>query len=167
MRIERILVPTDFSRASVAALDAAIDFASLLHAEIVLAHVCDHRAELVAARSRDTTELYRSLRVSVEQELALQRHRAEAAGVLVTTVVRDGKPAREILRLVTSREIDRVVMGTNGRHGARRLFLGSVAEEVARRSDVPVVTVRASRPRRQSHLPPTKTDDVVDLADIA
>lgn len=167
MRIERILVPTDFSRPSVAALDAAIDFATLLHAEILLAHVCDHRAELVAARSRDTTELYRSLRASVEQELALQRHRAEAAGVLVTTVVRDGKPAREILRLVTSREIDLVVMGTTGRHGARRFFLGSVAEGVTRRSDVPVVTVRASHSTRGSHHPPRRADEEVDLADIA
>ena len=48
----------------------------------------------------------------------------------------------QILEVVKARNADLIVMGTHGRRGLSRLFLGSVAEKVVRISPVPVLTIR-------------------------
>jgi nucleotide-binding universal stress UspA family protein len=53
-----------------------------------------------------------------------------------------GNPSQTIIEFVEEREIDHVVMGSNGRTGVARLLLGSVAETVVRRSPVPVTVIR-------------------------
>ena len=54
----------------------------------------------------------------------------------------EGRPAHTILSYVDKHDIDQIVMGSKGRSGLTRLLLGSVAETVVRRSDVPVNVVR-------------------------
>jgi len=54
-----------------------------------------------------------------------------------------GTTADVILDYASTQEVDLVVMGTHGRRGIRQLLLGSVAQEVMRRADVPVIVVRA------------------------
>jgi len=68
---------------------------------------------------------------------------AATAGLTVVTSIAQGVPVREILAYSAAHGIDLVVMGTRGRTGADRAVLGSVAERVVRRSDVPVLTVRS------------------------
>jgi len=65
-----------------------------------------------------------------------ERHSAQ-------TLFVEGLPADEILRAARRARADLVVMGTHGRRGVSRLFMGSVAERVVRESRVPVLTVRA------------------------
>ncbi|MBI1744205.1 universal stress protein [Candidatus Acetothermia bacterium] len=60
----------------------------------------------------------------------------------VDGLVEEGHPAETILRYAKENKIDLIVMGTHGRRGLNRILLGSVAEEVVRRSPVPVITVR-------------------------
>jgi nucleotide-binding universal stress UspA family protein len=57
-------------------------------------------------------------------------------------VRRDVSPGPALLRYAEEEDIDLIAMGTHGRRGASRVLLGSVAEEVVRRSDRPVLTVR-------------------------
>jgi nucleotide-binding universal stress UspA family protein len=52
-----------------------------------------------------------------------------------------GDPAKEILKTIESEEIDLVIMGTHGRKGLEHVFFGSVAENVLRRSPVPVFVI--------------------------
>ena len=52
-----------------------------------------------------------------------------------------GRPAREILDYAEANDVDQIVLGSHGRKGLGRAFLGSVAETVTRRSQVPVVVV--------------------------
>jgi nucleotide-binding universal stress UspA family protein len=61
-----------------------------------------------------------------------------------------GIPADEIIRLAKAEHADLIVMGTHGRSGLRRLLMGSVAEEVVRKSPVPVLTLREAEPRKQA-----------------
>lgn len=68
--------------------------------------------------------------------------RAAAAGVEVETVVLPGRPAPAILEYVAERDVDQVLLGSEGRSGVSRVLLGSVAETVARRASVPVTIVR-------------------------
>jgi nucleotide-binding universal stress UspA family protein len=60
----------------------------------------------------------------------------------VTTAVRAGRPAEEIVAYAREVDADVVATGTRGRHGEGRFILGSVAESVVRTSPVPVLTVR-------------------------
>jgi len=61
----------------------------------------------------------------------------------VRAVLRQGDPATEILAAADELKVSMIVMGTHGRQGLAHLILGSVAERVLRKSNVPVLSVRA------------------------
>ena len=52
-----------------------------------------------------------------------------------------GDPATEILKTIETEDMDMVIMGTHGRKGLEHIILGSVAENVVRKSPVPVMTI--------------------------
>ena len=79
------------------------------------------RAEAIFAEARAIAESYDR---TVETELVL------------------GEPARAIVEFVEESDVDHVVIGSHGRTGMSRVLLGSVAEQVARRSPVSVTIVR-------------------------
>jgi nucleotide-binding universal stress UspA family protein len=54
----------------------------------------------------------------------------------------EGKPASAILKLAAEVNAEMIVMGTHGRSGITRMVMGSVAEEVVRKSQCPVLTLR-------------------------
>ncbi len=78
------------------------------------------------------------LRANLEPEVNLLAQ----AGFTVTTVVRFGDAADEIIDVADSEDVALVVMATHGRSGLERLVMGSVAEAVLRRVRVPVMMVR-------------------------
>jgi len=63
-------------------------------------------------------------------------------GVTVERRTELGSPARKIVEVAEEMDIDHVVMGSHGRKGVSRILLGSVAEQVVRRSPVPVTIAR-------------------------
>jgi nucleotide-binding universal stress UspA family protein len=73
------------------------------------------------------------------QKLAAQ---AKKAGLGVSVLLRNGDPADQIVRACRSTNSDLIVVGTHGRRGLSKLFLGSVAERVIATSTCPVITVR-------------------------
>ena len=132
----RILVPTDFSKPSDAALAHARRLADSTGAILHVLHVVDNmflRAVLADPRDYETAAL-RQLqdRVPVEDR--------GAPAILV--VERSDEPADEITSYARIHEIDLIVMGTHGRGRMAHLLLGSVAEKVARTAPCPVLTMR-------------------------
>jgi len=83
-----------------------------------------------------------SLRAELEGELRATAGALQTAGYHVSIVVRFGEPAEEIANYVKSGQVDLVAMATHGRTGIRQFVLGSVAEQVLRIVDVPVLLVR-------------------------
>jgi nucleotide-binding universal stress UspA family protein len=69
-----------------------------------------------------------------------------AANVRASLEIREGAPAEEILRAAREKKADLIAMSTHGRGGVVRLIAGSVAEEVLRRSKVPVLMTRPETP---------------------
>jgi nucleotide-binding universal stress UspA family protein len=61
--------------------------------------------------------------------------------IVLDTVTEVGKPAREVLDYAADNGIDQIVMGSHGRSGLDRTFLGSVAETVTRRAQIPVTII--------------------------
>ena len=135
-----ILVPTDGSPASDAAIEHAIDLAERYDATLHALYVVDGAAySTLEAGAEIVVEALES-----EGEEATERvaDAAESAGVNCETIVTTGTAYRSIRNYVDENEIDMIVMGTHGRKGLDRYLLGSVTERVVRTSDVPVLTVR-------------------------
>ena len=141
---KRILVATDFSRCSQAALDYAVDLAKATHGEVTLLHVSgvpgyvlpDGSVFLLDAASVDKIE------ASIQGQLALEKRRTGAA---METVSTQGAPAPSIVSYASDDGSDLIVIGTHGRSGLRRLLLGSVAERVLRTAPCPVLVVRTRK----------------------
>lgn len=81
--------------------------------------------------------------VTVEQAGAAALHAVGVEeGPRIVPHVLTGDPVREIIRIADDVEADLVIVGTHGRRGLKRLILGSVAEQVARRASCPVLVMR-------------------------
>ncbi|WP_135304802.1 universal stress protein [Haloarcula amylovorans] len=135
-----ILVPTDGSEGSEAAIGPAVDIASTYDARLHALSVIDTMAMGVDVRSVGVLD---ALEESAESAVEIIEEQATQASVsAVETAIKHGSPYRGIRSYVEEHDIDLVVMGTHGRSGIERYLLGSVAEKTVRTSPVPVMTVR-------------------------
>jgi nucleotide-binding universal stress UspA family protein len=131
----RILVPTDFSKPSDAALAHARRLADSMGAVLHVMHVVDNlflRAVLGDPRDYETAAL-RQLQDQVPSE--------DRGATTVLSVERSDEPAAEITSYARTHNIELIVMGTHGRGRVAHLLLGSVAEKVARTAPCPVLTM--------------------------
>ena len=142
---QKILAPFDFSEQSKHALQYAANLARRYEAPITLVHVCD--ADWFSVPESFllyTPSQLPQLMAGVEKQLEPVKHELLAAGVMqVKTVVVQGTPYAEIVRIAEADQFDLIVMGTHGRTGLRRLLMGSVAEAVIREAPCPVLVYRA------------------------
>ena len=130
----RILVPTDFSRASDAALAHTRMLGGSTGATVHVLHIVDNAfLATVLADPRDYE--------SAAYEKLQQRLLGESPDSILV-VERSAAPADEITRYARAHNIDLIVMGTHGRGRVAHLLLGSVAEKVARTAPCPVLTMR-------------------------
>ena len=145
-RIRRILHPSDFSKASGAAFTTAVELAKTNGAELVLLHVLAPRLALMAGEGYVSPKIYEDLeqsaRAYASRGLAGLVAKAKKAGVRAKAVLRDGVAHEQIVRAARSPRADMIVIGTHGRTGLARLFLGSVAGRVVSTAKCPVMTVR-------------------------
>lgn len=135
-----ILVPTDGSGASAAALDHALSLASQYDARVHGLYVVDW--EPYGLVEEETSVVVDNLRDEGAAAVASVEEAAESAGVDTRTSVVEGDVHRHIVDYADEEGIDLIVMGTHGRRGLDRLILGSVTERVVRSSPVPVLAVR-------------------------
>ncbi len=140
-RLQRILVPLDFSGRSRQALRYAVPLAERFSARIVLFHAIEPVAVSTAGLALVGVALAEARRAAVRR-LAGTAATLIPGGMLAKCVVRTGPPAAEILAAVEREDIDLVVMSTRGRTALKRLLLGSTAERVMQRASCPVLSVR-------------------------
>lgn len=141
MAVHSILLPTDFSPTSEAALRYASEMALTLGARLYLMHVPGRTGEHFEANfphGQFETAARRGLSSFLTTE-QIDRLRPEYA-------VRVGVPAEEIVRYAEIAEVDLIIMGTHGRTGFAHALMGSVAEQVVRTAPCPVLLVRAPKP---------------------
>ena len=148
-RIRRILHATDFSRASRPAFAAAVDMARANRAELVLLHALSPPIVPTAGEGYVSPELFERLQTSAragaqKQMDGLLRAARKAGARAAAVIVDGGTPHEQILRAAKAKRVDTIVLGTHGRTGLARFFLGSVASRVVSTSPVPVLTVRGS-----------------------
>jgi nucleotide-binding universal stress UspA family protein len=139
----KIVVATDFSTASRPALAAALDLARLDGARLVVLHVMMPPSPFVGGDLPGSwLELEARARRDAERRLAAAVSQAERAGIATKGTLVRGVPAEVIVRIARREGADLIVIGTHGRSGLGRLFMGSVAARVLGTAKCPVVTVR-------------------------
>ena len=144
-RIRRILHPTDFSRASMPAFKRAVEMAKANRSELVVAHVLVPSMPIMGdgyVSPRVYEDLDAAARSAAQKQLRKLIDKAKRAGVRVKALLLDGVAHERIARAARSQKADLVVIGTHGRTGFAKLFLGSVASRVLAVSPCPVLTVR-------------------------
>lgn len=144
-RVRRILHPTDFSRASNAAFARAVAMAKADRAQLLLAHVLAPPMP-IAGEGYIPPNVYDDLEASArkyaQKRLAALQVKARKAGAKSVLLILEGVAHEQIARAARSKKADLIVIGTHGRTGFAKFFLGSVASRVVATAPCPVLTVR-------------------------
>jgi nucleotide-binding universal stress UspA family protein len=149
IEIRNILCPVDFSDFSKRAVDHAIAIARRYESKVTVLHVCPAVPAFAYAAGMPPVEsivLTDADRGRLRSELQAFADCDAKSGVPIDFVVLQGDALREILDEAASVKADLIAVGTHGRSGFERLFLGSVTEKLLRKADCPVLTVPPHNP---------------------
>ena len=141
---QTILVAVDESDAAKSALRYAVELAGAGGGKVILCNIIDV-AKLVAVAGYETpypADTIEIMRNNSKQILDDGRKMCNESGVTCTVLTDEGDACEQILRIAKEENVDLIALGTHGRQGLSRLFIGSVAEGVLRRADVPVLVTR-------------------------
>jgi nucleotide-binding universal stress UspA family protein len=141
----RIMHPSDFSPASQAAFAKAVDMAKASRAELTIVHVLSPVMPVpgdgyISPKVYD--EIAASTRAWAQKQLDRRVAKAKTAGVRAKGMLMDGVAHEQIIRAAKAKRADLLVLGTHGRSGLAKLFIGSVAGRVVSAAPCPVLTVR-------------------------
>jgi len=140
-----ILVPTDGSERAAAAVAHALAVADAYGGTVHAVNVVNVGDVATGAEAGVPAEFLEELEAAGADATEAVADEARAAGVSVVTEVLTGRPKHELLAYIEDHDIDLAVMGTHGRTGLDRVLLGSTAEALVRRAEVPVLTVSEER----------------------
>lgn len=139
--MKKILVATDGSDSSMKAIDRAAELARNNNVEIIVVNVaedfcpiglvevdCDTIRELVMKESKGI--------------IATAAGRLRDAGIKVKEVIEFGSPAETIVEIADREKVDEIIIASRGKHGVKKLLMGSVASRVLEWAKCPVVVVK-------------------------
>jgi nucleotide-binding universal stress UspA family protein len=142
---KRAVIPLDGSPVAEAILPMVLDIAGPLDMEVVLLRVVLPLTPIVIEGARHiVVEALEAQHMDAVEYLAALAVELRNKGIRVETFVRRGIASDEILAAARETAADLIAMTTHGRSGLGRLLFGSVAEEVLRRSDIPVFLMRCT-----------------------
>ncbi len=147
MAFDKILVPTDGSEYTKAAINKAMELAKMCNAEITALYVVDQTIFTNVPMDTAVMNVYRTLEKEGNSALTYVEELGKEKGIDVKIRLEEGIPVKTILEL--SNEYDLIVMGTLGRTGMSKFLMGSVAERVVRASRCPVLVVRSTEADKQ------------------
>jgi len=155
--LKRVLVPTDFSEFSDAALKYGVALARSFGASIDLLHVVT--ASLPDPMRNSPAGVMGEMHdfeATARKRLASLVSSEDPVASRVSVAAVYGDPTDEILRYAYANDVDLIVCGTHGLRGWNRLMMGSVAERLVRKSPCPVLTVH--HPEHEFVLPDTAVE---------
>ena len=142
MAFNKILVPTDGSEYTKAAVRKAMELAKLSGGKVTALYVLDQTILTNMPMDTAVMNVYNTLEKEGKEAVDFVRDLGASEGVEVEVVIKEGTPVKVILD--ESADYDIIVMGTLGRTGMSKLLMGSVAERVVRASQCPVLVVRST-----------------------
>ena len=147
LKMDTILVPTDFSEDANKALETAKSLAGTFGSRIVLLHAYHLELPFVAPAMGGPVILPEGFYVEYRTHATLEVERAAKAAstpeITVSGVAVESPPWQAIIDQAEALPADLIVMGTRGLTGLKHIALGSTAERVVRSASCPVLTVKA------------------------
>ncbi len=147
MNFQKIVVATDFSEASLTALETAYDLALQGGHTLYLVHVIepylvagDPTAMLHPSFEKTHQEARDRLEALIPEEW-IDEEKAKSL-VVKSSVLIASSPAQAMTRFAQDKNADLIIVGTHGRKGLTRMLMGSTAESLLRRSPCPVLVVK-------------------------
>jgi len=139
-----IVVPTDFSDLSLAALGYAASFAERYNAKLEVIYVNEPALRVTDLAWVGIDERATEKEITDQSRRTLEKHLAAhlPPDTKVEATVVTGDAVDEITRLATDKNADLIVMATHGRSGLSHVLMGSTAEQVVRSAPCPVLTLR-------------------------
>lgn len=148
IKIERILVPVDFSEGSQKALRYAHEIARDRSSKVYVLHVINQR--IIDAIRDMSAKGYKGEFVEVVKKVVQER--TEELEAFVPPAMREevevvfeilkGKPAQEVINFAKENKIDLIILGSVGRSALETVLVGSVARNVSNHAPCPVLLVR-------------------------
>lgn len=149
MKIERILVPVDFSVPSLKALEEAVEFSRPYRAELIVMFAVErgfHESSLLVP---DSSAILESQAKAAEDKLEEICRGFGARGITCRTMVEFGVAFQAIIDAAKRIEASLIFISTHGHTGLSHVLIGSVAERVVQHSACPVLTVHTLTPPRR------------------
>lgn len=149
--VKRILVPVDFSDASLRAIEYAVRFARTRGARLILLHVIEPVYYGVADEMYgvgvgvDVGNIYAEIERAARTKLAQLAAKVRSRGTPVRWLVAFGAAYAQVVEQAGKLRADLIIMATHGRTGLSHVLIGSVADRVVRTAPVPVLTVPPRR----------------------
>jgi universal stress protein A len=144
---KNILVPTDFSKYSDAALKKAVDIATQHDSKLYLLHVINEQIQQCAVDYCLSLDVFKQLeKESVKASRDKLKKEVDtiikAKKIKVIFDVKNGVPSEVILSEQKAKKIDLIVIASHGKTGILKQLIGSVADKVVRGSKCPVMVVK-------------------------
>jgi nucleotide-binding universal stress UspA family protein len=136
IKLQNILFATDLSPSAQAVLSHALDLTRRYGGMLYTVHVLPH-TPFVEAASPDPEQI----KLSAHRELKALMRSMSLKDIEHKELIEQGEVPEVVSKLVKDHDVDLIVLGTGGRKGLGKLLLGSVAEEVFRNAECPVLTM--------------------------
>ena len=142
-RVNTIVVPVDFSHASLEGLKYAVQFARMVKARILVLTVIHFGYAYTADgyAMYDLSPLRDAARAAAEREMKLFIRRVRFGSVKFETAIEIGPPVHQICAFAGEKKVDLIITPTHGYSGFKHVLIGSTAEQVVRRATCPVLVV--------------------------
>jgi len=136
---ETILLATDGSEYSDAALKEAIEFTKAMKGTLNVVSVVNRSEEFYG----EAPEIFEKMEKQTKAQIDSVLKKAESNGVTAVPVLKDGDASRKIVELADEAKVGVIFMGSHGRTGLKKVLMGSVTEKVIGLASCPVVVVKA------------------------
>jgi len=146
--LKKILVPTDLTLNSLAAINHASNLGRMFNAEIYILHVVDDNPyDSLPRESDDMEELVKSLDVKILEQMSSLIHKSQVEKNMVSLAVKFGNPVKEIIKYSEEENFDLIIMSSNAEYKVYEDSGKSTAHSVSQNSNVQVLIVKPALER--------------------
>lgn len=141
---KKILVPTDGSEFAQTAEHVALEIAKSMDSEIIAVSIIEN--EFVSGLPLDDEVYDLNTILKEDSESNIEEFKVmdekENFNIKITSIIREGSPAKEILKVAEEENIDLIVIGSSGKSRFDKFLMGSVADKVSKHASCSVLVAR-------------------------
>lgn len=140
---KKILVPTDGSEFALKAERIALELAKLMGSEIIAVSIIENSFVNGLPLDSEVFELNEILKEDSQKNIDdfEDMDKKEHFDIKITSVIREGSPAKEILKVAEEEDVDLIIIGSSGKSKFDKFLMGSVADKVSKHASCSVMVI--------------------------